>query len=430
MKTFNWRLLLLGVLLFSQCTERELVIPNSGDKTDDQLIDVVAKPSDLIFEPEYDYGFILKWPAISDKIAKVDVEYSDIDGKTYKMEFTDFTKSHTFYTKEYNEYSFRAQAFDKDGKASRVALIKAWNKDLYALQLLEEAQITQYGKYIRLKWNNVQKRALKMSVNNSLVKESYDINAISGEQFIPIKDDGTKDLIITMLDKELGLEGDKSFAFKPQGVNFRYLEKDTWTVFYDSPHNDYAWWNITEAIDGQYTLSDDLGGTPKLNAVAINGVNKFNSDRRIRTVYYTFTQKRANTDNSVSQYTGNNWNPPPPYNLTLIQRVIYVFKDLPNHCVMPNRVRLYGVRFDGTEVLISDETNVAGKLTKYDPISDPDYIKALFIDVPQNSFDGATFRGFKTEFITASLPNDLNSDNPQNIIGLAEVFVIGVRSTN
>lgn len=433
MKAFYLSLVcVIALLLMTRCREKELIIPASSVEEEEGLIDLIAKPIDVNFVAEYDYGYTIKWPVLSEKIKKMIVSYTDKDNSTKKFELSNFNKDTTFFVQSYDEYAFNVQAFGKDGKESRVAVIKAWNKDLYARQLLNEAQITQFGKFIRLRWANVLLKDLKMTIKNSIVNQTVELKGLNGEQLIPIKDDGTADLSISLLDKSTNLEGTKIFAFRSQGINFSKVEKTKWTLYYDSPWCNYGWWNIGEAFDGEYTLNPDLDYTAKLTAVAIPEVTKLNSDRRIRTVYITFTQKSLNTDWSLNPFNPSNIRPAGPADNILVQKVTYVFKDpftaddWKHRAILPDLLRVYGVKANGSEILIATLTDLRSKYFKYQS-SDPDYIKALAVDVPQTTLDGSIFRGIKTEFVTNTIPSSTEDWIPENIIGLGEVFVTGVK---
>ncbi|WP_159634433.1 hypothetical protein [Sphingobacterium composti Ten et al. 2007 non Yoo et al. 2007] len=433
MKTFSISLIcVIGLFVMTSCTEKELTLPASIVEQEDGVIDLIAKPIDVEFVAEYDYGYTIKWPTLSEKIKKMVVTYTDKDNSTKKFEFTNFMKDTSFFVQSYDEYAFNVQAFGDDGKESRVAVIKAWNKDLYARQLLNEAQISQFGKFIRLRWSNALLKELRMTIKNSIVNQTAELKGLSGEQLIPIKDDGTADLSISLLDKSTNLEGTKTFAFRPQGINLSRADKSKWTIYYDSPFNEQAWWHIGEAFDGEYTLNADLDGTGKLNAVAIPEVSKLNSDRRIRTLYFTFTQKTLNADWSWTTFNPSNRRPAGPYDNILVQKLTYVFKgqtgnsDRSHDAVFPDALRIYGIKADGTEILVARVYDVANKFIKYQD-SDPNYIKSIAVDIPQVTFDGATFRGIKTEFLTNSLPNNTDSWDPQNNIGVGEIFVRGIK---
>ncbi|MCA5005907.1 hypothetical protein [Sphingobacterium bovistauri] len=428
MNKFNIILFFFGLLLVN-CREAELMIPVSGDVNEVGVIDLIAKPIDVQFVPEYDYGYTIKWPVLSDKVKKVLITYTEKNtGELKSMEFTELKSDFAFSVKEYGEYTFNVQAFDADGNKSRVAMIKSINKDLYARQLLNEAQVTQFGRYIRLRWSNILLKDMTMSIKNSLINQSVNISGAQGEQFIPILDNGQQDLVISLVDKSTGLEGSKSYAFKVQGVEFPVEDKRKWTIFYDAPYNDAGWWNVGEAFDGDYTRNEDLHGTAKLNAVSINGVTKLNSDRRIRTVYFTFTQKRANSNDGDSQYNTVNRSPAGPYDNILVQKLSFVFKAPKDWAVWPSQLKVYGIKSDGTEVLITTIGDAVSKMVRRDEI-DPDHVKMLVVDVPQNSYDGATFKGIKAEITSSTIGSDTNSDNWENIIGLGEVYVTGVKTS-
>src|SRR5690606_25299561 len=72
-------------------------------------------------------------------------------------------------------------------------------------------------------------------------------------------------------DMTTGIKFDKDYTLTEQGADFSGAFKANWTIFYDSPYNNQGWWNMEEAFDGIYSTAPDLGATPKLNAVKING---------------------------------------------------------------------------------------------------------------------------------------------------------------
>lgn len=427
------------IVLLNNCKERELVIPQSENTLDNEEIDLIAKPVDIEFLAEYDYGFTIKWPKMSEKIATIKVNFLDVDtvkkDTTYReFELTNFNKDTSFYVKKYDQYSFNVQAFDKDGKASRVAVIKAWNKDLYARQLLKEASITQYGKFIRMRWSNVLNKSLKLTIKNSLVNEVVNLEGLTGERFIPILDNSAPDLQLSLLDNETGLIGDRILSFRPHGINLPKAEKDKWTIYTDSPYNRDGWFHLAESFDGQYTLNNDLDGTGKLCAVAVDGATKLNADRRIRTLYFTFTPKRLNPNIADGLFNLSMRRPPAPYENILVQKITFVFKECnvgwdAYHAVLPDQLKVYGIKQDGTEVLIGAITDAKSRFFSYMP-DDPSFIKSLSIDVPQTTYDGATFRGIKTEFMTNTLPNNNNNNDQGNNIGLGEVYVVGVKTSD
>lgn len=426
MKTYKLIIMLFISLSIGSCIKKELILPNAPMEEEKEAIDLIAKPIDVKFVGDYDYGFKIKWPDFSEKISKVIVNYVESDGNDVSMEITDFKKDHIFATNDFKEYAFELVAYDSQGNASKRAIIKSTNKNIYAIQVLSEARVVQNGAYIRLQWNNELQRKLNVSVKNVAGEKELVSEEKLGILDMPIIVDNTG-VNVQFADQTSGVSSNKSFPLTVQGGDFPASFKGNWTIFYDSPYNNAGWWHVGEAFDGIYNFGPDLGGTPKLNAVQINGVKKLNSDLRIRTVYFTFTQKSNNINPSDSQYDPRMINPPGPYDNLLIQELRYVFKAPQNYSVFPAQVRVYGKKLDGSEVLIENITNTSGRLVELRS-TDPDYVKGLIITVPQTSMESANYIGIKTEIISESVPGNTNSDDWRNIIGLGEIYVKGVRT--
>jgi hypothetical protein len=423
----RYRIIYLAIisLILCSCIKNELVLPNSQKEEIYDEIDLIAKPTDVTFIGDYDYGYKVKWPEFNDKIEKVSIAYTD-GGEKKLLEITDFDKDFSFFTEGFKEYTFTVVAFDKSGRASKPAIMKATNKEKYAIQVLTDARVIQNGAYVRVKWNNELLRDLKVSVKSTVSKKELVSTDTVGIVDIPILVD-KNGVNVLIEDMTTGIKFDKDYTLTEQGADFSGAFKANWTIFYDSPYNNQGWWNMEEAFDGIYSTAPDLGATPKLNAVKINGVTKLNVDQRIRTVYFTFTQKRNNINASDSQYDLRMINPPGPYDNLLLQEIRYVFKAPANNAVWPNQVRIYGIKLDGSEVLIANITNVESRMVQL-RTTDPDFVKALIVPITQTTIESANFRGLKSDIISESIPGNTNSDDWRNIIGLGEIFVKGVRS--
>ena len=419
-------IILTSSLLFGGCIKKELVLPENTKEDNTENIDLIAKPTDVKFIGDYDFGFKVNWPEFSEKVKRVIVSYTESSGQEKSFEIEDFSKEYSFFTEDFKEYSFSIVAYDAQGKASKPAVIKATNKNKYALQVLSEAKIIQNGAYVRVQWNNELQRKLRVFVKNKAGDKELVSEEDTGVIDLPIVVD-MNGVNVTVEDQTSGISSVKSYPLVNQGADFPASFKGNWTIFYDSPFNSEGWWNLSEAFDGIYNIGPDLGGTPKLNAVQIDGVTKLNSDRRIRTVYFTFTQRRNNINDGDSQYDPRMKSPAAPYDNLLIQELKYIFKAPENNAVWPTQVRVYGIKIDGTEVLIANISGVEDKLVLNRP-SDPEHVKALVISIPQVSIESSNFRGIKSEIISATVPGNTDSWDWRNIVAVGEIFVKGVKS--
>lgn len=160
--THSFICLLLGASLFS-CVKEKLILPPESDKTETGTIDLIAKPTDIKFVGEYDYGFTIKWPKVSNKVTKIVIDYVD-KGEDQSLEFTDFSEDTYLELAEYKEYTFSATAYSGEDLVSSTAYISAKNRDLYINEVIASRQVYVDGSDVVVEWNNPLSRSLDFDI--------------------------------------------------------------------------------------------------------------------------------------------------------------------------------------------------------------------------------------------------------------------------
>ncbi|NGM61615.1 hypothetical protein G5B30_06755 [Sphingobacterium sp. SGG-5] len=154
----------LMIVFVGSCTKDSLLFPPTVDREDsDEVIDVIAKPSDTRLLGDYDYHFKIKWPMMSDKVAKVVINYID-NGVDKSEEFTDFSEDGLIETSEYGEYVFTMTTHGKDGQISKPVTIAVTNKGFMIEEVLENAVISMLDGEVEVKLANDNEIPIKTTI--------------------------------------------------------------------------------------------------------------------------------------------------------------------------------------------------------------------------------------------------------------------------
>src|SRR5690606_953032 len=208
------------IVLVGACKEDTLLFPPAVEQSgNDGVIDVVAKPSDVVILGEYDYKFRIKWPALSEKVAKIVVAYTD-GGEAKTAEFTDFSQDGLIETSAFGEYDFALTTYGLDGQASKPVSITANNKGFIIEEVIESPLINLLEGEVEVSF--VNSNLVPITITATYPGASGDLTktVTSSEDVIVISfpaQDGTHDYTIELEDAQ-GRKVSASY-----GYEFEYI---------------------------------------------------------------------------------------------------------------------------------------------------------------------------------------------------------------
>lgn len=193
------------VLSLSSCVKDTLVFPEQEvDNTPKEPIDVIAKPSDVKIEGAYDYHFVIKWPMMSDRVAKVVVDYMD-NGEAKTKEFSDFSEDGVIETSQFGEYTFTMKTISKSELISKPVAITAVNKGFIIEEVLDNAIISLLDGEVEVKLVNPNQVPIKTTITYPGASESMSMIHESSEELIVLtfsEQDGTHTYTVELEDAQ------------------------------------------------------------------------------------------------------------------------------------------------------------------------------------------------------------------------------------
>lgn len=193
------------VLSLSSCVKDTLVFPEQEvDNTPKEPIDVIAKPSDVKIEGAYDYHFVIKWPMMSDRVAKVVVDYMD-NGEAKTKEFSDFSEDGVIETSQFGEYTFTMKTISKSELISKPVAITAVNKGFIIEEVLDNAVISLLDGEVEVKLVNPNQVPIKTTIIYPGTSESMSMVHESSEELIVMTfpaQDGTHAYTVELEDEQ------------------------------------------------------------------------------------------------------------------------------------------------------------------------------------------------------------------------------------
>src|SRR5690606_27240568 len=204
------------IVLVGACKEDTLLFPPAAEQSgDDGVVDVVAKPSDVVILGEYDYKFRIKWPALSEKVAKIVVAYTD-GGEAKTAEFTDFSQDGLIETSAFGEYDFALTTYGLDGQASKPVSITANNKGFIIEEVIESPLINLLEGEVEVSFTNNNLVPITVTVTYPGTDGNLTKTITSNEEVIVISfpaQDGTHEYSIELEDEQ-GRKVSDSYSYE------------------------------------------------------------------------------------------------------------------------------------------------------------------------------------------------------------------------
>lgn len=164
MKGVMWGMIATATLFLSSCIKDSLVFPeNVAGDSEQELIDIIVKPTDVVVTGGYEQSFVFKWPAFNEKINKVKITYVD-GGDTKEVMVTDFTKDFSIVTSTIGEYKFDISSLTTDGRETAAVEKVATNKGLYIDEIIQFVGASASGDNIIIDWSNPRLASIDVSV--------------------------------------------------------------------------------------------------------------------------------------------------------------------------------------------------------------------------------------------------------------------------
>lgn len=236
-------LLITTVCFFTSCVKEKLVLPEGVDTGQQEEIDVIAKPSDVLVKGEYNFGFKIDWPEyISDNVQALHLTYykaGEEDPVKVDTVFEDFSESFMLYTGEMDEYVFETYFRSKSGKQSKTITQQVKNKDLHIKTVLASLRIFQesFTEY-KLAWTGVNSEVIKIAytvpTETDPLTLTVEVDSSGNESFVALE--GTHDVSVQVSDT-LGNTVDTVLSYTLSEV--AYLtgsDKSRWTATASDSH--------------------------------------------------------------------------------------------------------------------------------------------------------------------------------------------------
>src|SRR5699024_3723368 len=151
-KNIVFVLFAFGLFSFSSCTKDSLVFPESGTGEQNEEIDIIAKPSNIVIKGDYNYGFKIDCPtSLSSNLAKVVLEY-EFENEKHTLEFEDISEPYILDVgaDEITFVNFTLYAISTSGKKSKPAIQRVQSKGLYLTEVANSITVFRES-YLEMK---------------------------------------------------------------------------------------------------------------------------------------------------------------------------------------------------------------------------------------------------------------------------------------
>lgn len=247
------------IVLVGACKEDTLLFPPAVEQSgNDGVIDVVAKPSDVVILGEYDYKFRIKWPALSEKVAKIVVAYTD-GGEAKIAEFTDFSQDGLIETSAFGEYDFALTTYGLDGQVSKPVSITANNKGFIIEEVIESPLINLLEGEVEVSFTNNNLVPITVTVTYPGTDGNLTKTITSSEEVIVISfpaQDGTHEYSIELEDEQGRKVSDSySYEFEYIITSSFYAGYGTGRVAFTNNANSNITLKVTYPVSGGGTTT-------------------------------------------------------------------------------------------------------------------------------------------------------------------------------
>lgn len=283
MKRVFKNVLTASVLLIfvGACKEDTLVFPPPVEEEfdSDRVIDVVAKPSDVWIVGEYDYNFRFKWPKISDKVAKIVVEYLE-DDVVKSKEFSDFSQDGIIETSSFGVYPFLLTTHGKNGQVSKPVGILAANKGYIIEEVLASPLINELEGEIEVKLVNNNEVPIKTTI--TYPGTSGDLTKVvnSSDETIVVRfpmQDGTHNYTVELEDGQgRKVSSQYSYSFTYIVNSTVYADYGVGRLTYNNNAGSPITLKVTYPVSGGTTTVEQsfTGSNVTFNFVPVNGTHQ------------------------------------------------------------------------------------------------------------------------------------------------------------
>lgn len=290
-------------LAFTACSEDTLVFPPAVEDTDSgEIIDVVARPSDVLIEGDYDYRFRVRWPELSDKVAKIVVSYTDA-GESKTQEFTDFDTDGIIETSGYGEYTFTLVTYGKDGQTSSSAVFTVTNKGFIIEEVLQNAIVSQLEGEVEVRLLNNHGIPIKTTITYPGSSEPLFIEETSSDELITMTfpmQDGTHTYTVTLEDEQGRTTSEQySYAFEYVVTYTISAQYGTGILTFSNNANSPIHLKVTYPLSGGGTTTMEQsypGSSAVFNFVPVDGTHE---------VQVEYTDAAGRIDNRTITYIQN-----------------------------------------------------------------------------------------------------------------------------
>lgn len=358
-KNIVFILFAFGLFSFSSCTKDSLVFPESGTGEQNEEIDIIAKPSNIVIKGDYNYGFKIDWPtSLSSNLAKVVLEY-EFENEKHTLEFEDFSEPYILDVgaDEIAFVNFTLYAISTSGKKSNPAIQRVQSKGLYLTEVANSITVFRES-YLEMKmrWENplAENFELEYTIPTRQDSATYkiDLGAEDGsELFTGLLG---KNTISVKLTDELNNVVRKEISYETTPTAYTTAaQKSGWTPYTSSPYNDEGGFNVSTILDG--------GKGDWANSYASGG-------GRNKEISVHFTERR-NTDYPSYDNPAQR-NPEGPFNSIIVSKLKFALME-PDFGMFPETVKLIGIRENKSQVEIGTY--------------DPQQKNSFEIDLPNNT---------------------------------------------